>query len=262
MKNNKIILCLILILALGLRLGRCLLVNRIDKDSVIYIQMAEDGVQKGIKYTFDRNSRIPPLYVSGMLIGEWIGLGAENSGWLISVVAGALLAFAVFLMARCVFRENNLALIAAFLAAIHPCLVRISAEIMRDSLFVSLVAFALAFVFMAADTGELWKWCFAGLFSALATLTRNEGIEIVFVVLIWALVELCLNLRTGLKNTFKKVLPAVLAVTIIFSIFTFPVQISLRNTSSQWKVFDFRISSYVKGFLKRSEKEVLEKEDT
>ena len=184
------LLFLILLLAISFRAGRCLTVSYMDKDSVLYLSMANTLVEDGIDSAFERNPRIPPMYIFAMAAcKKYMGLTMETAGRLVSTVAGTFLILAVFLMAKLVFKNNNYALIAAFLTATHPFLIVMSEDIMRDSLFICMISFSLVFAMYGAERKNYVFWIISGFFCAMATMTRSEGIGILFIVPLWFIIE-------------------------------------------------------------------------
>jgi dolichyl-phosphate-mannose--protein O-mannosyl transferase len=236
-------------LALCLRAARCFLINRIDKDSVSYIKMAEDFWRRDFRYAFEDHPRMPPLYILGMAAGEKAGIGAYSSGLIISVLAGALLPLAVFIAAMALFKNIKYSLAATALAAVHPYLVRISADIMRDSLFVSFSAFSLAFALSAVKDGKISvKWAVAGLFAGCSVMSRSEGIEIFFALAIWFAAELFFR-PNSIKTFISWSVPSLLVFSFFFASVSFPVEFMLRGTSSEWHVIDRRLVGYMNDFL-------------
>ncbi|MCK5844984.1 MAG: hypothetical protein KAG97_09770, partial [Victivallales bacterium] len=94
---------LLVLLAFSLRAAKPFLVDRIAKDGVLYVYMADDIASGNLKTAFERNNRIPPLYLFLMAGLSRIGLETETAGVLISILAGAFLVIPVFLMAEMIF---------------------------------------------------------------------------------------------------------------------------------------------------------------
>ena len=245
--TGKVILylSLIVIFAFALRIGRCFAVTHMDKDSVMYIGVGKKLAHDGIKTAFEKNPRIPPLYVFTIACGEYMGIDGEFAGRAVSVIAGTLLTLAAFMVGWFLFKNTNLALISAFLTAVHPFLIVVSEDVMRDSLFAALIAFSLAFALMGAEKWKLWQWGLSGLFAGLATLTRSEGSVMIFAIPIWIVVELFVR-RSEFKKTLLKSIPSFFFAVFIFCLCTFPVEYVLNDTASKWVVFDKRIFGYLK----------------
>jgi 4-amino-4-deoxy-L-arabinose transferase-like glycosyltransferase len=249
MRKAHIYLILILVLALAARVGRCFLTDRIDKDSVVYVEMAEDWREKGMARAFERNPRIPPLYTALMAGGAGLGLGAETAGHAVSVIAGVVTVFAVWLAARAVFSGSTLPLTAALLAAAHPFLIRVSEDVMRDSLFVCLTACSLAAAAYGARRIKVFLvWPAAGGFAALAVMTRSEGLELLPVFFAWGLVELALS-----RGRFRKTLVSVFLAWCLSAAGFAAVMLAalpfLHGASSRWEIVDHRAKGYLTRFI-------------
>jgi len=260
--KNKTLLyfLLILVLAFGLRLARSLIDDNMDKDSVLYLWMAKTAATGDINGAVAYNGRMPPLYISLMAAGEYLGIGAFNAGMAVSVIAGTLLLIPVFSITKTLSNEK-IALFASIIAATHPYLVRISAEIMRDSLFLLLIFAGLAFALKAAKGGKVLEWCIPGIFAGLAVMTRTEGIDLVLAIILWFAVELYISFRSeNVMNAIKRTLSSTFCLFAAFLFVTLPVQLFLAETSSVWGPVDYRIMSFVHAFTELTTKEVLKME--
>ncbi len=260
MTTKKVIYCLvaIFILALALRVTRCLIVNRVDKDAILYVRMS-DRIAKGeLKKAYDLNPRIPPLYLYLMAQGKKLGIDSQIAGQAVSVLFGALLIFAVFSLGNTLF-GRKMALMSAFIAAIMPSLIEISAMVMRDSLFVFLLFASLAFAVKAVRKFSILNWIFAGIFCALATMTRNEGIEIILAVICSIGFSLLFFHRGKMKNISKSFVGFILFM-IFFVAVSFPVQIKMDQYGANWEVFSSRIVSYFDSFGDLSKRQVIKRE--
>ena len=182
-----ILVAAIALLSIGLRVAACHLSNRVDKDSVQYIRMAEDIGAQDERVAFSRNSRMAPLYPYAMAGLRRFGLDVETGGQIISVAAGVLLVLLVGALAR-EFFGRTAGFAAAFICATHPTLVLTSTEVMRDSLFLALLFASLLLAVQAARRFNSWKWLAAGALCALTTATRTEGFELLLALLAWAAV--------------------------------------------------------------------------
>jgi hypothetical protein len=244
------LLLLILLAAVCVRLARGLISDPVTKDSVLYVEMAEDWAAAGVKNAFDRNPRIPPLYIGLMAAGERLGLGAEVTGLLVAVLAGMLLPLAVFFLSRGLFMEMRPALLAAALAAAHPMLLRNSAEVMRDSLFLACFVSALALA-AAGMTSLRWRaWCWwglAGLAAALAALTRDEGGELLLIIAVWGAVEAWRGDGNFLPR-LRRVAAGGAVFVLVYAMVLLPVWKGLAGTTSEWHPAPERLLKYGRAF--------------
>ena len=262
--KNRIFILLLAIIALAfvLRTARYAFEHRLDKDSVGYISMAEKVAKGKINEAIYLNPRMPPLYISLLALGEYSGMGAETAGVIVSLLAGILIIIPVFLISKKVF-GSKIGLVSAFLVATHPYLIRLSTEVMRDSLFLFLVFSAIAFAVCAADqSGVSRKWYFSGAFAGLAAMTRSEGTFCIAAIFIWILLETVLQARSGgFVGLLKKNTGLLACVIAGFLLMTVPVERYLADTPSRWSIADYRISDALRTFTAMSEKEIMEKED-
>ncbi len=256
---------MLLLLAFSLRVGRSLIVNRISKDGVLYVQMAKN-IESGARCeAFIENRRMPPLYILSITFLSNLGLSLETAGMVISIIAGSLLILPLFFVVRMCF-GTKIAAFSGLLIAVHPSLVRISSTIMRDSLFLSLFVFSFASIVFAIQKNRLLFWGLGGCFAALATATRAEGFEIIPAIVLWMIIDLIMKKREDkvfkISNVFHQTLVGPLIFILLFFIASHPIVNAVKGTSSTWSVVDTRIVSYVKGFFFNSSEDVLKKEDT
>lgn len=262
-QNPFFLLALIVLLAFSLRVARALIETRVDKDAVVYVQMAKELASGNINDAFGYIPRLPPLYVSIMAAGEYLGIGAEKTGLILSIFAGTLLIIPVFWIAFMLSDNKYIALVAALLAATHPYLVRDGAEVLRDSLFYCLVFTGLAFAVRSAEKIRPFYWLMAGLFTGLATLTRSEGNELLIAAILWIIWEFFIKWKKRALNidTIKNYLMAFLCLLTGFMLVTAPVQICLSKTSSTWCFIDQRIISYGKAFVSLPKADIINAEE-
>lgn len=260
--RNKVCLylCLIIAVATCLRVTRCFLVNRYDKDAITYIRMSKYIAEGNSNHGFDLDPRMPPLFIFLMAGGERVGIGAELTGMIISVLSGILLILPVFYITKSLFNTKS-ALISALLVAVHPYLIRLSIGIMRDNLFLLFMFCGLAFAIKGAEKITSRCWYLVGLFAGLATMTRSEGCEIVAAFVVWIGLEIILALKK--EFSFKSVrnyLAVILCFSVTFLFATLPVQVFLIETHSSWSIFDHRIDNFIMSLYNRTSKEVFQKD--
>lgn len=255
----------ILLLALVLRAVRPLVVDRITKDGPLYVYMGQDIAAGDLNKAFNRNTRMPPLYIFMMAGLHKIGLPMEAAGRLISIIAGVLLIIPVSLIAEMIFNSKRIGAMGAFLVAVNPDLVRSSAKIMRDSLFLLLLFSAVYFI-MKALKEEKWNlhfWSLAGISASLGVAVRTETIEILGIGILVMLVELFLLFREK-----KELLPVVkkwgigtVLMLMIYYVVSLPFASVLSGTPSTWTLVDKRIPGYFRSMFRLTDKEVIEEEE-
>ncbi len=259
------ILIMLLLLACSLRIGRSLIVDRISKDGVLYVQMAENVKNGERSEAFIENRRMPPLYILMITFVSNLGVSLESAAMAISIVAGFMMVLPLFLVVR-MFFGTKIAAFSGLLIAVHPSLVRISSTIMRDSLFLSLFLFSFASILFAIQKNRLLFWGLGGFFAALATATRAEGFEIITALILWMIVDLIMKKRNEkqfkIADIWRQTLSGPLIFILLFFITSQPIVNAVKGTSSTWSVVDTRIIGYIKGFFSNSSEDVLKTEDT
>lgn len=262
-KFNSTIKLLMLMMLAGLifRATRIFEDYYIDKDAVVYVSMADEMAEGRFKESFSIMPRIPPLYIALMAFGKKFGIETETAGHIISLFAGVLLIISVFIIAREI-AGDKVALVAAFLATTHPYLIRDSAEVMRDSLFLTLLFTSIAFAMKAAGKDcNSRLWYLFGVFAALSILTRSEGNELLLAFLAWILYEVLSSWKKGnLKLVYKRLLFSMAMVFAGFIIVAAPAQFFLFKNGSDWTMLDKRIISYAESFVTLSKEQIIETE--
>jgi 4-amino-4-deoxy-L-arabinose transferase-like glycosyltransferase len=255
----------LILLAFSVRVAKPFLVDRISKDGVLYVYMADDIARGDLNEAFKRNNRIPPLYLFLMAGLGRVGLESETAGVLISVVAGVLLIIPVFLMAEMIFGPR-VATVSGFLAAVNPNLVNASSQVMRDSLFLFFLFCSLYLLFKALD-GKKWNlifWSGAGFCSLLAAATRTEGFEMIGVALLAATVEAIVLLKHAnpLSDLIRKRVAGLLCMCLVYYAASLPFSMALEHTPSTWSCVDNRIPGFLRGLLHITTEDALKSEDT
>lgn len=256
---------LLILLALSLRAVKPLLVDRISKDGVLYVYMANDIAEGNIDSAFQKNRRMPPLYLFMMAGLHNAGMHTETAGQLISIIAGALLIIPIFLIAEMMF-SSRLAAMASFLVAVNPSLIKSSAKVMRDSLFLTLLFLAILFIIKAMKS-ERWNlqfWALAGCFSSLGVAVRTETVELIPIALICIIVELIILKRAGkpLLAPAKKMVAGFALMLLVYVVVAIPITKAIGSSLSTWQIVDNRIPGYFRSLFRISAEDALEKEDT
>lgn len=254
----------LLFLALSFRAVRPFIVDRIATDGVLYVYMANDIAKGDIESAFRRNRRMPPLYLFMMAWLHNAGMYTETAGRLISIIAGVLLIIPVFLIAEMIF-STRLAAMAGFLVAVNPSLIKSSAKVMRDSLFLTLLFFAVLFILkaMKSERWNLHLWGLAGLFSSLGVAVRTETVELIPVTVICIIVELIVLKRADkpVLAPAKRMVAGLLLMLFVYVVAAIPITKAV-DSSSTWRIVDKRISGYFKSLFRISAEDALKKEDT
>ena len=150
----------------------------ISRDSILYVELARDWLSgmpsKALHHPYH------PLYPFLIaLFSKVTGFSLEHSGIGVSIAASALTLPALVILFRNYARRVILFLALLFFC-VSPYLVRYTADILTEPLYLCLVAWSAAFFVLAVKSrGVKWGFFFlGGLFVGAAYLTRPEGLVV------------------------------------------------------------------------------------
>jgi 4-amino-4-deoxy-L-arabinose transferase-like glycosyltransferase len=131
-----------------------------------------------------------PLTPLAMAAGKWLfGLDLEIAGEAVNVLAGGVAALAIWKLALDQF-GSRAALVAGFIFALHPRLRESSAGVQSDGIHLACFVLGALFAWRALERRQLASAALAGLCTALAYLTRPEGLAVAVVLAGWLLWDL------------------------------------------------------------------------
>ncbi len=255
-------LLLICILGALLRITHCGVSNRLERDAILYIQTAKNWVHKDfIREDLKNAFYLPPLLVTILATGEIIGIDGEFTGKFVGIILGLLLVISIYHISFILFKNQNLALIAAFLASIHPNLIKISCSGIRDTLYIPIICFAVLFAMFAIKNNKYLYWGLFSLFAILGVMSRTEGMEILFFYFLWIPIYLIVK-RKKIKTNFVIVLKSLSVVLITYAILLMVVINSYKNSHyKNWKPLKTeRAIRTIKSFFMKSTEESLNKD--
>ena len=242
-KNTKLkyktiyLLILILFIALGLRVCRVFLVDRYDKDGVLYVKMADAFAENNPEGACDMRPEMPALfpYAIGQ-IRKVLNINAETIGVVFNIICGTAAVFAAFLFAS-LFCGKRIALFVALLCAVNPVMVENSIGVMREQCALMLVLFSLFFVVKGIKNKKinLLNWCIAGFLLALASMIRPDGPECIPVLLIWMVITF-LFFKKERKKILFNILPRSFVLMIVFFATAIPIQSYFNKYGSYYTV--------------------------
>lgn len=187
-KNNlqtKFLLASSIIVLLVVRLVAWYNTAIISRDSILYVELARDWLSgmpsKALHHPYH------PLYpILIALFSKVTGFSLEHSGVGVSIIASALTLPALVILFRNYNRKVVLFLALLFFC-VSPYLVRYTADILTEPLYLCLVAWAAAsFVLAVLSRKKRWGFFFlGGLFVGAAYLTRPEGLVVGVAGAIW-----------------------------------------------------------------------------
>jgi 4-amino-4-deoxy-L-arabinose transferase-like glycosyltransferase len=187
----------------------------VSPDSTRYLHFAGKFAQGDYRGGLD--TVIPLFYPLTVALASVIFQDLELSGRVVSLVFGTLAIPVSFYLGRLIYNER-VGLFAAFFAAVHPYMVRYSADALAEGLYYFLAPVAVLIGLKAVRGMGVGWMSLAGLFSALAYLTRPEGVGLMVIISLWALFY---NLRL-LKDDWGKRLGMVASGWAVFILIAIP----------------------------------------
>jgi len=220
-------LVILLVLAASVRL--CLLWRYycISSDGVVYLRAAKDF------YTGDIASALASVYPPGYplliaavypLFGNW-----ELAGQSLSLLFGVLLLLPLYRLFAEIFDEN-VALLASFLAGISPFLALYSAHVRSESTYILISTLALYLFLTAIERNRPKRFFGGGMLAGYAYLVRPEAIG--FLVIIPAIALLRAVRRR--QNILRNLVPGLGLLALGFSLFALPYIIYLSSETGRF----------------------------
>ena len=212
---------------LALRLWMVHQTTVICRDGLHYIEFAKQ-VNAGRGMELSEWALFNPYPVMIALVAR-LGVSYAVAGQLIAAICGALAIIPLYLWCRQAF-NRHVADLAAFLYALHPQLIRMSADVLREGMYWFLGLWAVACLWSAKERDSWWRYAAGGLLASLCALTRIEGCLVFFLLGLWCLGDVIAVPRRWLHRFGGAALVACM----------FPLTIALMNIvfspNSEWSM--------------------------
>jgi 4-amino-4-deoxy-L-arabinose transferase-like glycosyltransferase len=199
----------------------------IARDGIVYLEVAERFVAGDWKGGFDHH--YPPLYPLWLALGGVIkGDLEEGTAVVVSALGATALVPAIGVLTTRAYGRRA-GLFAAFAAACLPLLVELGGQVLAESLYLPLIAWALVFFQSVLEERRCLPLAAgaAALCSVAAYLTRPEGLAILVVGFLAVLVlERSATWRRRLVHGFWVVFPALLGIV--------PFLLYLKGQETLW----------------------------
>ncbi|MHC4268310.1 MAG: ArnT family glycosyltransferase [Planctomycetota bacterium] len=231
--ENKIIsfndkyLWLLLVISLSVRIYLGFITYVIGNDSIIFMQNAKyfaDGeFSRGLSHPYH------PLFSLFIAALHKVIPDLELSGTIISVFFGTLTVIAFYLIGKSVF-GRQISFISATLLALHPYAARFSVDIITESTYFFFFISSFGFGFCAITKRKPLLFFLTGISSALAYLTRPEGIIVILIVVFWCLLLDFVKIR----RVSREKLVSILILVVSFCFFAMPYFIYIKKETGSW----------------------------
>jgi 4-amino-4-deoxy-L-arabinose transferase-like glycosyltransferase len=163
----------------------------------------------------------------------------ERAALAVAALAGALVGLPLWGLLRRLF-GRRVAWTGVILWAVHPYAVKYAANVQSDSIY--LFFFLVAVLFLWRGLGELpalrgtAMFALAGIFSALAYLTRPEGVGVVVLGGVWLIAGLASRTRTRWRREIGARLVAGVVLLAGFTVPAFPYLKHIHDTTGVWQI--------------------------
>ena len=182
-------LAALLVLAAGLRILAWLRTVAIFDDGPLFIYIAEAMAAGDWQGVFLHPYH--PLYSAAVAVMSSLTGDFESAAVVVSIAAGTAAVALLYAFLRDTF-DPRTALVGATILAIHPHFVDLTSDVQSDGLYMALLLGALVLLWRALDRASVAHAFGTGLVGGAAYLTRPEGLG---VVLLGGMAALVLVLR-------------------------------------------------------------------
>jgi len=250
---------LLLIISLSVRIYLSVFTYVIKNDSVAYMQNAKYFASGDFSSALRHDYH--PLYSLIMAVLYNVIPNMELSGTIISVLFGTLTVVVFYLIGKSVF-DKKVSFVSSVILAFHPYAVRFSADIISDSTYFFLFISALGLGYFAITNRKLLLFALTGICSALAYLTRPEGVGIIIIVAFWCVLKDFVKI----KELWKVKLVSILILVVSFLAFSIPYIVFIKQDTGSWSLTKKKKASNLAGLEKvlatlKSDRSVKEESD-
>ena len=194
--HSTVILLILLTLSLGVKSIVWFLDSGISRDAALYLYTAQNWHDTGV---LSGDKRIPTMLFCLMRGFMFLGLNAEASGILITLLMGSWITLVGYGIALESTQSKKIALLAAVFFAFHPDITALSHEVQRDVPYLCLAGITAWLAIAGIRRKKWYLWAGSGAMAALAFMTRYETMEL-FPLVLAALVVCVLTKLMRWKN--------------------------------------------------------------
>jgi 4-amino-4-deoxy-L-arabinose transferase-like glycosyltransferase len=240
--ESRKVFWLLFAICIGVRVYMFFSTYVIAQDSVLYMGMAdlflEGRFLEAFKYI---TPPFYPLLLAGMKL---VISDPEIAGKLVSLLAGTCTFFPLYYLGRRFF-EQKVVFIGLFLFALHPYLVRFSAEVLSESTFIFLSVAGLWLLWKGLDERSYIYSFLSGVILGLSCLTRAQGL--IWIGVILAVPIVFSFLRRGKEIDKRNLWISFLIAAFAFFLVIFPYSYFLKQLTGEWTVRQDGASSILEG---------------
>jgi 4-amino-4-deoxy-L-arabinose transferase-like glycosyltransferase len=199
-------------------------------DSALYVDMSDLFLQGRFLEAMVYPPPLYPFLVAGMRL---VINNPEIAGKLVSLLAGICAFFPLYDLGKRFF-DQQIVFLGLFLFAIHPYLVKYSAEVLSDSTFIFLSITGFWMLWKGWEEKQ-YVWCaVAGIILGLSCLTRAQGLFWVGAILAVPLIFSFLKRKNKISK--KDLWISFLLAACAFFLVILPYSYLLKSISGEWTI--------------------------
>lgn len=217
---------LIFLVALSIRIFYSWHDRVIAADGISYINVAQSIITR---FDFSAAGHFPPLYPILIGIFSYVTPYDEVAGKVVSTIMGSVLVFPLYLLGKELFTQR-VGYIAAVLTALSPALAGISAIVLSQSTYITILVTALYLCWSSFKSTSYRRSVAAGFMFGAAYLSRPEAI------LVFAGISAVLLFFRPATLSPKDNLKLLLCTWTAFFITALPYIVLLHNIFGTWQL--------------------------
>jgi 4-amino-4-deoxy-L-arabinose transferase-like glycosyltransferase len=229
--ESRKVFWLLLALCFGIKIYMFFSTYVIARDSVQYMGMAELFLEGRFLAALEYIT--PPFYPLLLAGMKLVISDPEIAGKLVSLLLGTCTFFPLYYLGKRFF-EQKVVFIGLLLFAIHPYLVRYSAEILSESTFIFLSITGFWLLWMGWEEKHYVFCALAGLALGLSCLTRAQGLIWIGAILAVPIIFSFVKQKTEIKKGNLWI--SFLLAAFVFLIIIFPYSYFLKQLTGEWTV--------------------------
>jgi 4-amino-4-deoxy-L-arabinose transferase-like glycosyltransferase len=228
LSRTDVRLALVLVLAFVPRAIAAWRLTAVSDDAYYYLHVADSlqrgNIARGLEYL---NINVYPVV---LIVLHRLGLDWIVAGKLWGILMGSALVLPLFDWLRRMFNER-IAMLAVLLYAVHPKIIEMTVEPLREATFWFFFVLCLDLFWRAAQERRWWQFVAAGTSLALALHTRIEAWFLLAPFGVWFAVS-----WWRAPEARKRLLGGSLLCLAITPLFVFLVNVTLLANHSQWEL--------------------------
>ncbi|MBO7328860.1 MAG: glycosyltransferase family 39 protein [Lentisphaeria bacterium] len=190
--KDYLILAGILLLGAVLCLLQRFMESQMGRDSAYYLTLVSHWQSGGFQGVVDFIGIFwfPPLHLFLIVFLANAGLSPESAAIFIGISCAILMPLISFFIARELFHDRRISLVAALLTAINPSIIEMSVQTQRDVPYLFAAGWCIYFIVVAIHRNKWFWWCAAGGCFGVSMLIRYETAEFLPLLGIYFIVAL------------------------------------------------------------------------